>query len=625
MRHLEPAAQLRHIRAMSFPPTFLDQLRDMLPIAQVVGARIPLVKKGRESWACCPFHKEKTPSFHLREDRNSYYCFGCQASGDIISFVMQHDGLGFREAVSLLARDAGLALPEVTPQNRAAAAQRQHQQDALAFAADYFRRQLLGPLAEEARAYVRKRQLTRTSLDGFALGYAPDGGHFLQAALNAGLSEAQIEAAGLLRRYEDSGRARAFFRNRLIFPIQDRSGKTIAFGGRLLAAGEPKYLNSPDSPLFKKGQTLYGLSQARKAAYDRRSVIAVEGYMDVIALHQAGFTQSVAPLGTALTEAQLSALWALAPQPLLCLDGDAAGRRAALRAVERALPLLKPGRTLKLVHLPENEDPDSFIRAQGPAAFASLLEDAHSLSAYLFDARLAALGQDDASAQAQLWNGLLRDLKPIRDATLKQSLSQDFAQRFQARFGYNPLEGAAQVEGPDATLNSYQAYNRRRRSTPEPAYHRQVRRSGVGDGAGNQATKVERDLLGGLVQFPELLPSLADRLVDISWSQPEHATLANALIDAVVRLEHLDSQALTPHIKSKGCETIADLLLSDRTVVRVWKFEPEQHSAESPAPHLLNRANAMLDALLRRAEARQNSARSEARNPSHATELDPFA
>src|SRR3954449_5251933 len=331
---------------MAFPPGFLDELRARVSLADLVGRRVRLVRRGREHSGLCPFHNEKTPSFYVVEDKGFFHCFGCGAHGDAIGFVMRADNLDFIEAVERLAGEGGIAVPAQTAQERDRAQRQKTLLEALAAAAAFYEAQLWGPEGVRARDYLTRRGLDAETIRLFRLGWAPGDRQALRRALGGDFPEALLREAGLLRVPDGGNSAYDYFRGRVMFPIGDRAGRIIAFGGRTLGDEQPKYLNSPDTPVFEKGKILYGWAAARAALGrdpDNAAVIVVEGYMDVIALHRAGFGGAVAPLGTALTETQLHELWRLALEPVLCFDGDDAGRRAALRALARALPLLQPG------------------------------------------------------------------------------------------------------------------------------------------------------------------------------------------------------------------------------------------------------------------------------------------
>jgi DNA primase len=377
---------------MAFPPQFLDEIRDRVSLAGVVGRHVKLTRRGREYVGLCPFHSEKTPSFTVVEDKAFYHCFGCGAHGDVIGFTMRMSSMGFREAIEDLARQAGLKIPEELPEDRERHERAVTLHDVCEQACLFFEDQLRQPGGQAAREYLARRSLDAETIARFRLGWAPDTRDALKRALGTRFPEALLIEAGLVRLVEDRD-SYDFFRGRVIFPIADKAGKIIAFGGRTMGDGQPKYLNSPDTPIFDKGRTLYGAHLARAAKTEFLPIVT-EGYMDVISLHRAGFPGAVAPLGTALTETQLSELWRLGERPILCFDGDAAGRRAAARALMRGLPLLRPEVGLKFVLLPETEDPDSLIKSQGAPAFRAYLDSAIDGSEFTW--RVGTGGRDPA-------------------------------------------------------------------------------------------------------------------------------------------------------------------------------------------------------------------------------------
>src|SRR5438270_9660730 len=412
---------------MAFPPGFLDELRARISLVGLVGRRVRLIRKGREHAGLCPFHNEKTPSFYGVEDKGFFHCFGCGANADAIGYLMRADNLEFIEAIERLAGEAGLQVPQSTPQERERAQRQKTLLEALAAAAALFEAQLWAPGGARAREYLFGRGLDEETIRRFRLGWADD--HRQRPALRRALSpefpEALLLEAGLLRQPEGGGTPYDYFRGRVIFPIGDRAGRVIAFGGRVLGDDVPKYLNSPDTPLFEKGRVLFAWAAARANAARATdgeapsAAIVVEGYMDVIALHRAGFATAVAPLGTALTETQLRELWRLSPEPVLCFDGDTAGQRAALRALHRALPLLKPGRSLRFATLPPGEDPDSLIRAAGKPAVAEILAAARPLSEVLWHSELAARPIDTPERRAELEHRLMAEAALIADRSVQ--------------------------------------------------------------------------------------------------------------------------------------------------------------------------------------------------------------
>ncbi|MDD2876236.1 MAG: DNA primase [Acidiphilium sp.] len=381
---------------MSLPPNFLDELRARTPIAPLIARKVRLERSGREQKGCCPFHNEKSPSFYVYDDH--YHCFGCGAHGDAISFVMQSDGAAFMEAVERLAAEAGLEVPKPTLEAAEAAQREADLSDVLEAAGAIYRQNLHAPQGVAALSYLRGRGLSDATIAQFGLGWSGEGrGAMLETLGRRGIGAAQIIEAGLMKAGE-RGPVDYFF-TRVMFPIRDRRGRVISFGGRLLGDGQPKYLNGPETALFSKRQTLYALDSARTAVRGGAALIVVEGYMDAITLAEAGFAGAVAPLGTALTEAHLAELWRLSPRPILCFDGDAPGRRAALRSTELALKTLAPDRGLAVLRLPDRDDPDSFVRREGAAAFAGLIKSAPNLVETLFD--MLAEGSDRVSPEGR--------------------------------------------------------------------------------------------------------------------------------------------------------------------------------------------------------------------------------
>lgn len=420
---------------MAFTPQFLDELRARTGLAEVVSRRVKLTRKGHEHLGLCPFHKEKTPSFTLNEEKGFYHCFGCGAHGSAFDFVMQTEGLSFPEAVERLAGDAGMEVPVDTPQERERALRNQSLYDVMEQAAAVYEKTLRMPEGRPALNYLKGRGLGDETLTRFRLGFAPDSRGFLKTALaRENISEGQMIEAGLLIRPEDSGRdSYDRFRGRIMFPITDRRGRVIAFGGRILGDGEPKYLNSPETPLFHKGRTLYALSLAGKEIRAKGEAVVSEGYMDVIALHQAGFLTAVAPLGTALTEEQIMELWRIVREPVLCFDGDTAGARAAGRAAERVLPLLKPGYSLRIAELPAGDDPDTLIRRAGAEEMSRVLAKAIPLSDVLWQmetrGRMITTPEDRAALQKRL-----EDLtRRINDPTVRAHFLKSFKDRIWTR------------------------------------------------------------------------------------------------------------------------------------------------------------------------------------------------
>ncbi|MDX8456514.1 DNA primase [Mesorhizobium sp. VK9D] len=427
---------------MRFPPAFLDEIRDRVPISQVIGTRVAWDRKKTNAsrgdyWACCPFHGEKSPSFHCEDKKGRYHCFGCSVSGDHFKFLTELDGMSFPEAVEKIAEMAGVPMPVRDAQEERREKERASLTDVMEMATAFFQERLQSADGAKARAYLRDRGLTPATQQSFRLGYAPDSRNALKEHLAAkGVPKADIEACGLVRHGDDIPVSYDWFRDRIMFPIPDSRGKIIAFGGRALAPDAlAKYMNSPDTELFHKGNVLYNFARARKALAKGGSVIAVEGYMDVIALAQAGFENAVAPLGTALTENQLELLWRMAGEPVLCFDGDQAGLKAAWRAADLALPAIQPGRSARFALLPEGKDPDDLVKADGPDAFRAVLSEARPLADLLWMRETAGGVFDTPERRAELEKTLRELTSRIRDESLRYHYQQEMRERVLSFFG----------------------------------------------------------------------------------------------------------------------------------------------------------------------------------------------
>lgn len=509
---------------MAFPPGFLDELRARLSLSDIVGRKVSLKRRsGAEYAGLCPFHNEKTPSFTVNDKKGFFYCFGCHEKGSAIDFVMKTEGLSFPETVEKLAREVNLPVPVATPAERERADRAATLQQVVEMAAVWFQKQLRLPVGRQGLDYLRGRGLSDATIDDFRLGFAPDSRDGLIAALkreNVPLDK--IVEAGLAIRPDDGRDAYDRFRGRVMFVINDRRGRAIAFGGRVMGTGEPKYLNSPETPLFHKGANLYCLDRARQAATKDQPVIVAEGYMDVIALHGAGFTGAVAPLGTALTEGQLGELWKLADEPYLCFDGDNAGRRAMSRAAERALPLLRPGKSLRFLALPAGEDPDSLIRTRGADAVRRVLELARPLSDVVWELEIEGKPTDTPERRASLQQGIEQRVAEIADPVVRDYYRTEMRNR---------LNRMRRPEAP-AWQPGRGRKPFRRPGEPEPppfAAGAAARRSGDDlDGS-----RQERVLLGALIERPALLHILAEDLAALPIVSPDLNRLRSGLLDAL--------------------------------------------------------------------------------------------
>lgn len=534
---------------MAFPPGFLDELRSRVSLADLVGKRVRLTRKGREYGGLCPFHNEKTPSFYVVEDKGFFHCFGCGAHGDAVGFVMRSENLDFIEAVERLAGVAGVQVPQQTPLEREKAQRQKTLLEALAAAARFYEERLWSPAGLRGREYLAGRGLDEETMRRFRLGWAGEDRNALRRALTPEFPLPLLMEAGLLHASDYGGEPYDYFRERVIFPIGDRAGRVIAFGGRALGDQQPKYLNSPEHPLFEKGRVLYGLSAARvNAAKEAEAggpgAIVTEGYMDVIALHRAGFTTAVAPLGTALTENHLAELWRLAPEPVLCFDGDAAGQRAALRALHRALPLLKPGQSLRFVTLPPGDDPDSLIRNSGSLAFEQVLHAAKPLAEMLWRSELDAKPITTPERRADLEHRLMAHAGNIADRTVQAEYRRFLRERLFA-FGRTSPAGAK--------------FSRKGRQFPRaPASPLGALRGDAPPPPPAPRRRQREVLIGLLLEHPFLVAEAHEEIAALDFPEPELDRLRRAILEVEVMSPGLDAEALRQHLGQNGFAMTVD-------------------------------------------------------------------
>lgn len=574
---------------MAFPPQFLEELRNRLALSDVVAKRMRLIRAGREFKAPCPFHHEKTPSFYVNDQKGFFHCFGCGAHGDIIGFVMRHDNLAFPEAVEALAGEAGMPVPRTSDEDKQRYERQKTLHDLVEQAARWFEQQLHGPTGRAGLEYFQRRGLDTEAMARFRLGYAPgDSGALRQHLLKLGFGEEDMLTAGLLRRPDDGRAPYAFFRNRVMFPVTDRRGRVVAFGGRILEGDGPKYVNTSDTPLFHKGTLLYGLSRARQAAADGKPVVVAEGYMDVIALVRAGFEGAVAPLGTALTETQVQELWKLIPDaekiPFLCFDGDNAGRRAAWRAVERILPHLAPGQSARVAFLPEGEDPDSLIRVHGPRAMQTVLEESIPLADAVWRMETEGRPTDSPEAKAAVKAALDARVGQIADRDVQSFYRTEMRRRVDEAFAPPPRQRAGGWQpGP---WQPGQRFGQTRRHTPGmpglrtgplPGHRRRS--------PGHLAPARERVLLATLINHPELFDELGESLGMLPFVDPALDDVRCAVIKLLAEYTEsdsgLDATALCRHLSSAGFDTIVGTLLGESTYVHAGFARPDASALEA--------------------------------------------
>jgi DNA primase len=534
---------------MSLSPQFLDELRARTLLSALIGRSVKLQKAGREYRACCPFHDEKSPSFYVNDDKGFYHCFGCSAHGDAIRFLTDAKGMSFIDAVKELAGAAGMDMPAADPR----AAEKQERSVGLIAATEaaqkWFVEQLQGIAGAEARAYLVRRGIPDDLARSFGIGFAPDARGKLKSALASFGNDALIEA-GLLIQVDDKDPYDRF-RGRLMIPIRDPRGRTIAFGGRILDTGEPKYLNSPDTPLFDKGRTLYNADRAGAASRKSDRLIVVEGYMDVIALAKAGVDEAVAPLGTALTEHQIERLWRLVPVPILCFDGDKAGKKAAIRAALRALPMVGPGRSLCFVTLPDGQDPDDLVKSGGRNAVEAALGQSVALVDLIWQTEVDAAPLTTPEARAALRKTLGDHARSIADLPTREQYALEFRRRFDGLFAAAPAQTSS--------------FGDRARRPWRPGFGRQPPPRPTSDnaraiGKGGIDRTMARAVVGGLLLHPELVMIHADALNDMALGDPLLEQVREILINAAYQGQPLESDDGSSILAAAGLGGAVDAL-----------------------------------------------------------------
>ncbi len=520
---------------MTLTPQWLDELRARVTLSSVISRTTRLTKAGHEFKACCPFHNEKSPSFTVNDQKGFYHCFGCGAHGDVIRWMTDQRGLSFMDAVKELASEAGMEVPAPDPRAAKQAEQRDSLHDVMKAAQDWFAAMLAAPEGERARAYLATRGFDAHTVQRFGFGYAPEGRQALKAALKD-VPEAKLIEAGL-RIAVDDKEPYDRFRGRLMLPIEDARGRVIAFGGRILDAQKtdaPKYLNSPDTPLFDKGRTLYNLHRAGPASRQTGRIVVVEGYMDVIALAAAGIADAVAPLGTALTERQIEMLWRLVETPVLCFDGDAAGQRAAMRAITRALPLLRPAHSLRIVRLPAGLDPDDLIKRDGVRAMEALLAQPATLLDVLWEHERDAAPLTTPEDKAGLKARLMAHVDTIADKDIQALYRRELLERFSA-YAFprrEQREWKPAGRGTPAPARS------------DPAQTGRLRRAVAGGARDALAAAV----IAGLLRHPGELARHAEALWQADLADPRLAALADAMDEGVP----LETAALATILAKRG-------------------------------------------------------------------------
>jgi DNA primase len=530
---------------MPLPPNFLDELRGRTNLPVLIGRGVRLLRSGREHKGCCLFHGEKTPSFYVYDDH--YHCFGCGEHGDAITYVMKSRGAAFMEAVQSLADEAGLEVPKASPAEAEREARRISLHEVLQAAARVYQGWLFAPQGAAGLNYLRGRGLSDATIRKFGLGWSGEGrGALAQVLKRQDIGTEQLIEAGLMKP-GDFGPVDMFF-SRVMFPIQDRRGAITSFSGRILGDGQPKYVNGPETPVFSKRRSLYGINFARDAVRKGEALVIVEGQMDVISLHQVGFGGAVAPLGTALTEEQLTEIWRFSPEPVVCFDGDKAGRRAALRAVELALGGLTPDRSLKFLRLPEGQDPDSLIRAQGTAGFKAQLTAAEPLSAVLYGMLAESANRDTPEGRAAFRKKLLEVAERIADKTLAGEYRSVLLDRFFA-------ERRGGQAGQGGGCNNGRGFSR----LAPPKNPQKLARPRI-DPADTDARR-GRILTAILIAHPALLPDVEEAFA-LTDLPADCARLRTAFAEFHRRQEPLQLQSLPIHLRDSGLSADASSVLA---------------------------------------------------------------
>ncbi|MEP9374069.1 DNA primase [Mesorhizobium sp. KR1-2] len=542
---------------MRFQPSFLDEIRDRVPISAVIGTRVTWDRRKTNAprgdfWACCPFHGEKSPSFHCEDRKGRYHCFGCGVSGDHFKFLTELDGLSFPEAVERIADMAGVPMPARDVVEERRERERASLHDVMEMAAKFFQDRLQAADGARARAYLRDRGLTSVTQQKFGLGYAPESRNALKEFLaSKGVERAQIEACGLVVSGPDIPVSYDRFRDRVMFPIEDARGKVIAFGGRALSPDvSAKYLNSPDTELFHKGNVLYNFARARKGMGREGTVIAVEGYMDVIALAQAGFDNVVAPLGTALTENQLELLWRMSGEPVLCFDGDKAGLKAAWRAADLVLPMVQAGHTARFALLPEGKDPDDLVKAEGPDAFKAVLSEARPLADLLWMRETSGGVFDTPERRAELEKTLRELTSRIKDESVRYHYAQEMRDRVLNFFGSQRARSQKQGGG-GKRFGDQRGGGRPGAAAGRLAVSESLARSAMVKRAGGIMPLREAALVVSLINHPVLVDEHFDHVEDLDLTDQDLRLLHSALIDAVAH-DAEERGAVIAHIEQAG-------------------------------------------------------------------------
>jgi len=571
---------------MRFDQSFLDEIRNRLPVSQVIAKRVKLRRQGREYIGLSPFKQEKTPSFTVNDQKGFYHCFATGEHGDIFKFLQVTEGLSFPESVERLASEAGLQMPVASPGEEQREQGRDRLRDVMEEACSFFEAQLRDVSGRDAREYLRTRGLSDETCASFRLGYGGRDRHGLKQYLaDKGYTGEEMAEAGLVISGEDIPVAYDRFRERLIFPIRDPRGRVIAFGGRALSANaKAKYVNSPETPLFHKGYVLFNAGPARQAAYERGQIIAVEGYMDVIALAQAGFPNAVAPLGTALTEDQIKLLWRMADEPVLCFDGDEAGRKAAFRAVDTSLPLIEPGHSLKFAFLPQGLDPDDLVREQGAGAFTALLAKSRPLAGVLWAREVEGGDFSTPERRAALENRLAELMRQISDKRVRRHYGEDIARRLKTLWDGNTVKTPVSMRGRNQRPPRFEKGRGRFRenrlnSWDSAGASESLKRSTLVSGRSESASR-EALILHTLLNHPWLLEAYPEQIAQLVFQNGQLSRLRDEMLNLTSGDKPLDSEGLNTQLNHSDSGAILAQVERAITHKSDWFAEPGASRAD---------------------------------------------
>ncbi len=520
---------------------FINYLKARIVLSEIISTHVKIMRRGRLKLGLCPFHSEKTPSFHIRDEQGTYHCFGCGAHGDVFSFLQAVEGVSFMEAVEKLATLNGMTVPAFKDKLVDPSSEQSQLYQALEAATILFEKQLKLSKGFKATQYLESRGILPETISQFRLGYAVSGNFLKENLSRDGFSEEILQRAGLIIKREEDGSTYDRFRDRIMFPIFDRKGRVIAFGGRILEGGEPKYLNSPETSVFHKRQVLYAYNFMQRDLKKEQPILVAEGYLDVISLHQAGFKGAVAPLGTALTEEQILLLWRLRPEPVFCFDGDTAGQKAAIRAAERAMPLLKTGLSLRFALLPKGEDPDSLLRSGGKERFENCLKRALPLSDLLWQFELAQKSIKTPEQRAIFEKAVMSYVSNIQDATLRSQYQQVYRSQLKDLFYKNAYKRRQSTSVKSSLFSS---------SGPQSFLDSEV--------------LSQKILIAVLLNHPDLILEYAENFVELELSHPAWVRLREAMLSKINDIKGLDASVLHHHLYNEGFREIIQEILSSQ-------------------------------------------------------------